>query len=29
MTGGFHYREETMRGHGQVCPVAQAAEVIA
>lgn len=29
MPGGFRYREGTMRGYGQFCPVAQAAEVIA
>jgi DNA-binding HxlR family transcriptional regulator len=28
MPGGFRYREDTMRGYGQFCPVAQAAEVI-
>jgi DNA-binding HxlR family transcriptional regulator len=28
MLGGFRYREGTMRGYGQFCPVAQAAEVI-
>jgi DNA-binding HxlR family transcriptional regulator len=29
MLGGLRYREDSMRGYGQFCPVAQAAEVIA
>jgi DNA-binding HxlR family transcriptional regulator len=28
MPGGFRYPEDIMRGYGQFCPVAQAAEVI-